>query len=446
MRLVLPFLLLCAQAWGASYYVAPDGSDAASGSIGAPWATLGKGMSNVVAGDTLFITTGTNGATNAFWTMVDGTQANPIIIQGQTGNQLRCQLNISNAWYIVRGINWYSNNCIFYDTNCHHVIAESNWVERSGTVTMYSSQAPNTNGPHFCEIRWNVFTNMSYRIAAMGVNGYNNTISSNYWVDSNDNDAIDFFGISNVMRGNWFINVGPSVEHTGNHVDMFQTFGQANHEAHWITIENNVQTNSAGHFFIAQPYDVANGGFNDSTSDIMVRNNLIIGGGGDTFCYAPRVQFINNTWYGNTSSVPSLWIRGGSPYGFPSNCTVLNNIVAESGANAPLAVDADYTNSIHWGYNFASRAGGAAPGAPEGGPNSINGGVVGFVNTNASALDLRLLTNSVCVGTGTNTLSLAPTDARGLLRALPLDMGALAYTTVLGRTMLVREMRVKNSH
>ena len=48
-------LALAAQAFGAVYYVATDGSDSAAGSKDKPFATLNKANKVVAAGDTVWI-------------------------------------------------------------------------------------------------------------------------------------------------------------------------------------------------------------------------------------------------------------------------------------------------------------------------------------------------------------------------------------------------------
>ncbi len=403
------------SASAASYYVAPTGSDSADGSSGSPWQTIQHGLDTVAPGDTLYINAGDYYSTN--FTKIDGTAGSPITVQGLPGAWLRCTngvaggatrgITLSNSWYVIRGLSFYSNYLQIWTTNATHNLAESNWLERTKAISLNEPDLPYTNGPSFNTVCRNVFTNLAYNVAAMGVTGHGNLIASNIWWTGNDNDAIDFFGTSNVFRGNLFVDMSPSAEHTGNHIDMFQTFGDTGQECHWALIENNTQTNSQGHFFIANSLGPVNTTNNFAVCDIMVRNNVILNSAGDSFLHAPRIQFINNTFYGcgGITGVPQIWVRDIAAYGFPSNCVVLNNIIAESTANAPLAVDTAYTNSTVRGYNFISQVGGVDPykwWTPHPAwPGEIYGGYAGFVSTNGS-YDLHLLTNSVCLASGTN--------------------------------------------
>lgn len=417
--------LFCGSALAnaATYYIGPSGSDANSGTQIQPWLTLQKGLNSVAPGDTLNILSGNYYDSSTNYTVIDGTSNSPITIQGQSGTWLRYTNNVTvdnhdgttslallpvlrvvNSWYIVRGLNMNRTYVALYGTGSMHNLCESNWLERSRAITFDGSPMPYTNGPSFNIVRLNVFTNMTYCVASMGVQGHDNLIESNIWWTSNDNDAIDFFGVSNVFRGNLMVNVGPSAQHTGNHVDMFQTFGDWGQEAHWITIEGNVVSNCAGHFFMAGPLGAGNTN-SELNSDIMVRNNLIIGGSGDSFCYAPRVQFLNNTFWNPQSGVASIYIAGNDQSGWARNCVVLNNIIAESTCNGPLAVDAWMTNVTVCDYNFVSRVGGASQ-VNTYGTHGFNGGYAGFVNANAGSLNLHLAANSVCIGMGTNLTAL----------------------------------------
>jgi hypothetical protein len=54
-----------AHAAGAVYYVAPNGSDSAAGTVAAPWASIAHAQSAVAAGDTVYLRGGTYASTHA---------------------------------------------------------------------------------------------------------------------------------------------------------------------------------------------------------------------------------------------------------------------------------------------------------------------------------------------------------------------------------------------
>jgi len=56
---VLGLTALAPVAGAATYYVAPNGSDAGPGSLAAPWRTIQKAANTVVAGDTVLVRSGT---------------------------------------------------------------------------------------------------------------------------------------------------------------------------------------------------------------------------------------------------------------------------------------------------------------------------------------------------------------------------------------------------
>ena len=198
-------LLVAPRFNAATFYVAPGGSDSNPGTQAQPLASLQRGLNTVAAGDTIILSAGDYYGTN--YSRVNGSPNNVITIQGQPGAWLRCTngvggggdnnlkmtagLTISNSWYVVRGLNFYSNYLSLSGLSASHNLLESNWLERTRAITFEGAPNPLTNGPSFNTIRYNVFTNMVYCIAAMGVSGFNNNIDTNIWWTSNDNDAIN---------------------------------------------------------------------------------------------------------------------------------------------------------------------------------------------------------------------------------------------------------------
>lgn len=63
------------------YYMSPTGSDAAAGTLAAPWKTLATSSTKLAAGDTLYLRGGTYTEHNISWPATPGTAVNPILIQ-----------------------------------------------------------------------------------------------------------------------------------------------------------------------------------------------------------------------------------------------------------------------------------------------------------------------------------------------------------------------------
>jgi parallel beta-helix repeat protein len=84
---VLVLVLTSAPLFGATYYVASDGNDAAAGSIGAPWATVGYAADQMSAGDTCYIRGGVYyiSSTIVFDNSDSGTSGSPVTFKAYTG-------------------------------------------------------------------------------------------------------------------------------------------------------------------------------------------------------------------------------------------------------------------------------------------------------------------------------------------------------------------------
>lgn len=76
----------------ATYYVAPNGSDTASGSLSAPWKTLNRAQTSAVGGDTVYVRGGTYTITTGINTCVSQTDTVDAILlnkSGTTSNPIR---------------------------------------------------------------------------------------------------------------------------------------------------------------------------------------------------------------------------------------------------------------------------------------------------------------------------------------------------------------------
>jgi hypothetical protein len=82
----LSILFFTASLHAATYYVAKTGGNGNPGTIGSPWLTVQYGVNQLIAGDTLFVRTGTYHE----WVVIagDGTAPNPIVVINYTGESV----------------------------------------------------------------------------------------------------------------------------------------------------------------------------------------------------------------------------------------------------------------------------------------------------------------------------------------------------------------------
>jgi hypothetical protein len=116
--LFLMAVFLSKIAGAATYYVAPGGNDAASGSITEPWETPQKAATMAAAGDVVYLRAGTYRITGKVNAMVNfarsGTSASSITLAGYPGETaiLNGMLDRSNPsyWTLYGGLVYYTDN------------------------------------------------------------------------------------------------------------------------------------------------------------------------------------------------------------------------------------------------------------------------------------------------------------------------------------------------
>lgn len=146
LQVTIIFLLATASnAFCADYYVSPSGSDSAPGSLGQPWKTISKAASTLVAGDTVYIRSGTyneqlspvsSGSSSSPITYTTY-QGETVVIDGQNGlsSNYTGLINLYNVAYIViDGL--HITNAGPYDNNCGILIDYSNNITiRNNLIT-----------------------------------------------------------------------------------------------------------------------------------------------------------------------------------------------------------------------------------------------------------------------------------------------------------------------
>ncbi|GEM_PF-4668744 len=185
--------------WGAvpsladNRYLGPQGSDAATGTLNAPWKTLGKAHGLMAAGDTLFIRGGTYTGVTMDWSN-SGSAGKPMVIKAYPGDTPVFQGNGSDTFMRSTGqylifdgleISGYTRcafnptggghltfrNCDMHDIlaqeygavtpqYCDNVVIENNTFRKMGrslTQTMFDHAIYNAAGSHDIVIRSNLF-------------------------------------------------------------------------------------------------------------------------------------------------------------------------------------------------------------------------------------------------------------------------------------------------
>lgn len=134
----------CAAHGGTTYYVSPSGNDGSTGTLAAPFRTVGHGLGVLAAGDTLCIRAGTYAEANQFGT--SGTQASPIVISGYPGERPVIDVGgaaSSNAfaiwndameigWIQLQGLEIRGATFGVHFSNVHHLTIEDDWVHDNG--------------------------------------------------------------------------------------------------------------------------------------------------------------------------------------------------------------------------------------------------------------------------------------------------------------------------
>lgn len=243
------------------------------------------------------------------------------------------------------------------------------------------------------------------------------------WVDA---DGIRFFGSGHVFQKNYIHDINYSDPLNVNpHIDCFQTFSDANHEAaNNIVLEQNRCDNDA----LAHSSGEGGAGLTirNSAGNIIIRNNLI-----DAFVNvflenSNGVSILNNTFIGNTAQDPNLYPVGISINRSP-NTVIKNNIFYNQPGNI---IYAKGDNQPISGRNMVYRDDGH-PIDTTSTYISINDLFWGidplFVNPQAG--DYHLQPGSPAIDAGYNLGDLVPNDFAGILRpqGKGYDLGAFEY-------------------
>jgi len=166
--LIIWFCTVSIVANATNYYVAPEGSDAAAGTIGAPWATLDRAFDTALAGDTVFFRGGTYYPTSE-------SQLGYLAHSGTAGSPI-CFFNYPGETPIIDCINVTS------DSFTYGIYSYSkNYIEVKGLTIRNLFQAHSDDVVQAMEFTYGAFVRIENCIAhdingvAFGVHGIDTT-------------------------------------------------------------------------------------------------------------------------------------------------------------------------------------------------------------------------------------------------------------------------------
>ncbi len=423
-----------------TYYVDRNlGSDLNPGTQAQPWSTIQRASNTAHAGDTINVLAGNYHervqVTNS------GNSGAPVTFQAKGAVTMQ-GFTVKADYITIKGFEITNTpddiqNGIGIFVQGSDCDLEENYIHFAtrGGILLFANPGDYAQTNH-CTVRNNrLYHDSQYGIDVMGLNHiiegneiwasiqyHPNWANPPSWVDA---DGIRFFGSGHVFRQNYIHDINYSDPLNINpHIDCFQTFSDANHEAASnIVIEQNRCNNDA----LAHSSDEGGTGLTirDGASNIIIRNNLI-----DAFVNvflqnSNGVSILNNTMIGNTAQNPNFYPEGVSLNQSP-NTVIENNIFFNqpsniiyvkgqkpiSGRNMVYRDDGqpisstdtyDSTNDLFWGIN----------------PRF----------TDPQAGDYSLQAGSPAINAGYNLGNLVPNDFNGTIRkGAGYDIGAYEYT------------------
>lgn len=322
-------LLLCcilyANAFAATYYVDPSGSDSSPGTKNKPFKTLQKAAYMVKAGDTVHVQ---NGTYSGFYSVNSGAPSNPITFRSDGNN------------VVVNARNTKTNDNINIE-GTDHVTIEGFIVRNGGRAGIRVVNAwgvvirDNTVGPN---TTWGIFTGFAPQVQILNNKTFNSSQEHGIYV-SNSKVAND----NPIIRGN---------ETYGNYMSGIQVNGDCEVGGDGVIsgglIENNIVRDNG-----------AKGLSLISMSDSIVQNNLIynngargIGAGGIHLTGQPGCNLPSNRNLVVNNTIVEQRITGIRLSGGPVNNVIFNNLII---SKMPLA-DEGGGNSIDRSSNLTRNS------------------------------------------------------------------------------------------
>ncbi len=322
-----------------TYYVDGNrGSDTNPGTQSQPWKSIQKAANTAMPGKIILVQPGIYDENVQIST--SGMASARIIFQAN-GKVITHGFTVHASYVTVNGFE-ITNQVLDFSGWGVYLAGSNNLVENNyihdttwGGVMVFASMADpalSTNNV--------IQHNKIYHVGQMGIDlrGRNNIAQYNdisysiqdpawlinppSWADA---DGIRFYGQGHILRGNYIHDISYSQpENISPHIDCFQTFADANHEAASnIVIEQNRCDND----FLAHSTGEGGSGFTiANASDILIRNNLV-----DAFVNVflvndTSISIFNNTMIGNLSQNVNLYPTGVQINAGTTNTIIENNI------------------------------------------------------------------------------------------------------------------------
>lgn len=336
-----------------TYFISLTGSDAAAGSLTAPWKTIQKAADTVMPGSTVIVNAGNYPERVVI--SRSGTTGNWIAFQAM-GTVVTRGFNVSADYIKVDGFEMtlaasggYANRAggsgVFL-AGKHNQIS-NNYIHHTNAAGLYMTGAADDN---------RVTANrISYAVeCAIYINGTSHLVSANdishiRSVGGSDADGIRFFGSGSTVQKNtihdMFLNDSPG---DSPHIDAFQTWGPAT----GYVFEQNLIDKQPSH---QQGFTIENiNAASLSVGNIVIRNNVFITRGtgyqpdinvGDLGTVT-NVTIANNTMVAiNGTAEWAIWLFTGLKGAVIKNNVMVNHSSPASGIRNDGASGLDITNN-----------------------------------------------------------------------------------------------------
>ena len=324
--LAFTFSIPISPALCATFYVSPNGSNAANGSEHLPWQTIQYALDTLSSGDTVIVKPGLY--KEMIRTRKSGDRQNRIAIKAEKGVTLHGGFKINHAYITIRGfeITGTGGNAVNIGLDGDHVHILQNDIHDFGKHrAIFIKKTPGVSvHPTGVTIKGNRIHGKLTAQVYISLGG------SDCLVEGNEigpgkvvEDCFRPFGDNHIIRNNYVHDVTSG----GGHTDVFQIFNDHGWRVRNLIFDKNTVINWQGQAWMVDATP-------DST-DIMIRNNIFVNipEAGQSFC--PRPRIFNNvfvkTGYKNCQSIMIRSNNRGRGTGAHSE--VKNNIFYETGCH-----------------------------------------------------------------------------------------------------------------